>query len=418
MVSGRLLAAFNATMPTLKDNGDLICKDQELDASRLAMFFFVNGKGIATAFPKGLADFQSALQDPDPKKWNDKQLEIVNSITTDVDLTITLPKSGFHAVSDTKPIPSFYSDKPSDLKVYCNQNNDNSLPQTVKVAQTQIISFDNIRVRGTPDALLVNSKDQAFKSSSSATLSLSENIQQHTTTNAIQAGVGYDIPFEQEDRRSYFEVIPFVAVDRNVSSTSGKQSSSSRENIMLGTTVSFTNLFSGPRGGSSANTLSATYEHIWNNINSSQLEFIHFVEAPIINPPIGNIPGINSYTFYPENASLDESWFAASAIFDLRCDLGFYSTQALQKSTTPDYQQLGTNFGIAFSIPKIKSDITVTKIYMGQLSSSVKNINLFNAEWIYNATPNFGIKGSYQNGNLETTFQQIDQWLLSLSLKL
>jgi hypothetical protein len=89
----------------------------------------------------------------------------------------------------------------------------------------------------------------------------------------------------------------------------------------------------------------------------------------------------------------------------------------MKASTTRNYQQLGSDFGIDIAFPAISSDLRLTELLMAEIQTYRKGVSYFDAEWTYNITTNAGIKAGYQNGNLETTGQRVQQWLLSLSLK-
>jgi hypothetical protein len=128
---------------------------------------------------------------------------------------------------------------------------------------------------------------------------------------------------------------------------------------------------------------------------------------------------LNTYRFVPCcSTPVSETWFAFSPIFDIRADLGFYSDRGPTPAKYRDFSQVGTQFGIAISLERISSDIKVTETWMDQLSDARKNIGLFQAAWTVNLfSKNVGLQASYQNGNLETTAQRSQQWLLSLSVK-
>jgi hypothetical protein len=440
-------APFNPPTPTLKANGHLICAGGKLDPTRLAMFYFTNDK-VAEAFPAGLGDFMAALGAPDSRQG--QQRTIADAIEAQVQIMIGLPSSGFQIVTPqyTRDVPNFFSATSSQLVVNCNKNNAPGAPSTPAAeppphsaatptptptptpapappsqaapqpAQTAN-PLDNLRIRGTTDALLIAPTDPLFKTTAGATVSYSENGPTKTTTNVLQAAIGYDFRLESASHLTTFDLIPFVAVDRNMSVVSNKQSPSSRENVMLGATGSMTNLFPGPGGASDANTLSFTYEHIWNDIDGSAIEFIHFLDQPIIGPFFGKAFFINSYIPISNGAPLGQELVGFTPLFDLRGDLGFYSAQGTANpSTTRNYQQIGSRFGIDVAFPRIKSDLTITQILMAELQNSRKGISYFDVEWTYNITDNAGLKASYQNGNLETTGQRVQQWLLSLSFRL
>jgi hypothetical protein len=128
---------------------------------------------------------------------------------------------------------------------------------------------------------------------------------------------------------------------------------------------------------------------------------------------------INDYFFVPCcDVPVDQTWFAIRPIADLRTDLGYYNDRGQNPSKNQNFSQIGSQFGLAMALDRLSSDLTVTQTYLGQLGDHRKNINLFQAAWTYNIIDKIvGLQASFQNGNLETTAQRTQQWLISLSVK-
>jgi hypothetical protein len=125
---------------------------------------------------------------------------------------------------------------------------------------------------------------------------------------------------------------------------------------------------------------------------------------------------LNDYFFVPCcDVPVDETWFAVSVLFDIRGDLGYDSDRGLKPMINQDYQQIGTKAGLAVSIERINSDLSATETYLW--ANNRKNISLFQAGWTYNFSKDIGLKASFQNGNIETTAQRTQQWLISISVK-
>ena len=250
----------------------------------------------------------------------------------------------------------------------------------------------------------------AYSAAGPATFSFSDTGTTKTLTNALEAAVGYDYQYEfagDPARAAYLlDVIPFVTVDRNITYVSGKESSSSRENVSTGMDVALnsTRLF-GLDDAENALTLSAY--HLWDDIHDAQINTVHLVEAPILDGRL--------------NADVDLPWSEKDVLIpllDLRGDFGFYNDRGVKPAANPNYSQLGTRFGFDLSLGSISSDLTVTQVVMHQFARLRKDINTFNAGWTYNITKTVGVKASYENGNLETTGLRVQQWLVSLSVKL
>jgi len=436
---------LNLTPPTVKANGDQICPGGRLDSERLANWYFYNHSDIAKNF-RSADDLRAAFGAPE--RQTGARRKIVDNITTMTDTMVVRLHKDFQPNLDLagpgddtrrqQSIASFLAGQATPLVIRCKSTTTPAgrdanaagapvtpaTPQPPATAQAggappnpdaapastldQVLG--NFRVRGSTDALLVPRGSQAYGSAAAATLSLSEDGTTKTTSNALLAMIGYDwtLPTAGD---SLFDVIPFIGVDRNITSTAGKQSASSRENVMAGVVGSWS--YPLPiTVVAASNVLSATYEHIWNDIDNSQLNFLHFVDLPVVNGYL------NEYRFFPCcDTPINQTWFAASPLLDVRGDLGFYSDAGLNPKVNRDYQQLGTRFGIAIALDRIKSDVTVSEIYMWEDKSTRNAISLFEADWTYNFSKDIGLKASYENGDLEATAQRIQQWLISLSVK-
>jgi hypothetical protein len=422
-------ASISLVPPTLTSNSHLICPNGKLNPGGLMIYYYANDK-VAEAFPEGLDDLKAALKAPGSQKAT--RAVIVSEILGLTYEMLIAEKGGFQLAPPTQdPDAEAFLAGTAGIVVTCTKSavakpaapvKPAPVPPETIPAPTAAVPtapgtdtannetppppwYNNFRIRGTSDALLVSPESTAdFAAATGATLSLTQNGPTKTTANALQVAIGYDYQYIKS-KQTQFDVIPFIGVDRSITDVSGKQSSSSRENVMAGLVGSMRNIVPG-----AASVLSGTYEHLWNDIDTSQLNFIHFVEQPVIPPYI------NAYGFFPRGASLDKS-VGVSLLVDLRGDIGLYDDRGLNPATTHDYQQFGTNFGVAIAIQPIESNISVTETYRAETEHYRKNISYFNVGWTYNIAKNFGIKASYQNGNLETTAQRIEQWLISLNLK-
>jgi hypothetical protein len=98
--------------------------------------------------------------------------------------------------------------------------------------------------------------------------------------------------------------------------------------------------------------------------------------------------------------------------------VGQFSARGTRPLLNKNYAQLGTKFGVAVSFERISSDLKITHTYLHQLNDSRKPINLFEASWAYDIVDKYvALQASYQNGNLESTAQRIQQLLISLAVK-
>ena len=290
---------------------------------------------------------------------------------------------------------------------------------TAATTPSPLAWLTNFRIRGISDDLIFSRDSKAFSSASSATLSYASNGPTKTATGAMQTAVGYDFNFPPTRSGYAGDIIPFAAVDRNLTTVAGKLSSSSKENVYAGVVGDVTLPF--PDNVAGASVVSLTGEHVWADEAKTQMNFLHLVDLPMWNGVFNNqnyFP-VNTYWFIPCcSMPVKDTWFAFSPILDFRADLGFYSDRGPMPSKNRDFGQVGTQFGIAISLDRISSDIKITNIWMGSFSDARKNISLFEAVWTLNLfSKEVGLQASYQNGNLESTAQRSQQWLVSLSVK-
>lgn len=394
-------------LPSLSTNSKQICLGGSVDRGLFLQWLFFNSTDLATQFPT-LSELSAAFSAPEGQTGANASM--VRFVQGEVQAQYS------SASIDTD---AFLAGKSVVLK--CE---DKKPPAGEKPAPTQTAQagsgtsgglLDAIRIRGTPDSLLVDRKDAAFASATSATLSLSDNGLSKTSANVFQAAVGFRLPLPSAPGGET-DIIPFAAVDRSITSVAGKDSTSNRENVTLGVTASLA-----PPPAVSLQTaftpvFSATYEHIFNDIDNSQLNYAHFVYQPYLDIKNSCI-GINEYKFLPSCVDPNSKPFLAySILFDARADVGSYSDRG--PATNTDYTQIGTRFGMAVSIKSLNSDLTIDKVYMGQTRGPRPTISLWEANWTYNIVKTYlGLKFSYQDGDLEATGQKTQQWTVSLSAK-
>jgi len=426
--------------PTAK-NIPQICINGTLDSGRLSDWYFYTSADVSKNF-KSPEDLRRALQNPDAERGTRRQVltEMAAHVAAFSDENWLHP----NVPGPDVPAERFLAGQATGVIIACGapgsgaasgtaaQQGPNA-PGSAAAAVTPSNNFawlDNFRVRGTSDDLVVPRNSTAYAAASAATLSFTDTGTTHTLTNALQAAIGYDFSFAPKFDDPHWppthadpahpllsslqmvDLIPFIAVDRNITAVSGKQSASSRENVMLGLNTALTQSFF-LREQPAANVFSTTGEHIWNNIDNSQINFLHFVDLPVVNGYL------NDYAFVPCcDVPVNDTWFAVRPILDLRGDLGYYSNLGRPSSHNHDYSQVGTQFGLSFHFEQFASDLTITQIMMHEFETLRNDINFFRAVWNYNLFgKDVGLQASYQNGNLETTGQRTQQWLISLSAK-
>jgi hypothetical protein len=441
-VTGTITAAAQSAAPQSLDittNANTVCVNGLLDPGRLLSWYYFThpstyGKDFTS--PENLGDafrgklILTANQAKDVKQISGEvagQLHLLTNASLDEGAflggTAANPQIKCSARgAATQPVQVAHAAPgatPSTAKAPAAAPVEPAPPKTAGAstpeAEPGLFSLSNFRVRGTPDALSPpnNSDDPLYAAATGATLSFSENGTTHTTSNALQTAVGYDFHLPRTGIWQV-DVIPFAAVDRNITVVSSKQAASSRENVTAGLvgTVTTPPRRIGPEIGSAVVT--GVADHLWNDINNSQLNYFQLIAQPVL-PPI-----LNAYQFVPCcSTPLNETWFRASILLDLRADLGYYNDRGLTPATARDYEQFGTSFGLAISLENyLKSDFVVTETYLAQAEQTRKAISLFQASWTYPIIgKDVGLKVSYQNGNIETTAQRVQEWLISLSAK-
>jgi hypothetical protein len=403
-----------------------ICTNAYLDNTKILGWYYFNDADVAKNF-----DSPAALQKSfsSPATEQGAKRSVLDAIEADVEALISVTSSGFKANTTVEAVnlDAFFAGQAPTLKITCGAQAAASSSAaaasggTVPAKGNTGASWGtDIRVRGSSDGLVAAASSSAFTSATGASLSFSENGQTKTTSNVLQAAVGVDFHFPAvtEDQHwppasdALIDIIPFAAVNRNISVTSGKVSSSSIENVDAGAVFGISSPFAYGGGHVGANVLTGTFEHIWNDIDDSQLQYVHFVDQPVLNGYL------NDYFFVPALTPIDKTWFAASVLLDGRGDFGYFSNRGSDPLNNADYEQVGTDFGIAVSLVPIQSDISVTETYLTQLERQRPTISYFQVAWTYPIFgKNLGLTASYQDGRLETTAQKVQQWLISLSAK-
>jgi len=461
-LSGALLLADGAAIaadknnfaaPTKSDNIAAICvrdaSGYHLDAGRLANWYFIKYPDVAQAFQSAdqlraaLAQDPSAIN-PANRGGNDPNQPMVSAILGGMSY---LPAGGLFTFGKVNG-QDFNRQQYRPWKIFAG---DASLPiiscppvkpKPVVVAKDGAGDWSGSawRIRGNSDSLAAvaappsapagapvspqaSAQTAATSTAAGATLSISGNIPSKTYASASTAAVGYDFKYESTSpdpgRLYQADLIPFLAVDESLSDVAGKKSSSDRQNVMLGMVggiVTNPQLI-GIGDVSLINTSSGTYQHLWNDIDRSQLNFLHFLYLPTITG--GKYWALNGSIFVPSGEIAGKEWFYVTPQLSFIGDLGFYSDRGEKPASNKDYVQLGGQAGLDIVIPKLWSDINVSELYMGETERSRPDIHLFVAAWTLTIpkTNTLGIKTSYQTGYLEATGQRTQQWLVSLSAK-
>jgi len=304
-------------------------------------------------------------------------------------------------------------------------------------------SLANVRLRGSIDALAAqlstgtsqigassvqqSASSSAAASATGASASYTGNNGAHSTSAAVEAALGYDFnktygPDQAGHVGTLYQtdLIPFFFADVNLATANGKASSSNRENLAGGLQGSVTTR---PIGGNiDALVAALTYEHLWNEEDSSQLNFLHLSFTPYIDYLPSAIFDLNTksagtFLWAPKDTPPSGQIFFLTPQLTPLADLGSYNDRGTDPKANPNYAQIGGLVGLDLNILPLSSDFSVSETYMAELERSRPNIRLFQAAWTLNLSSAFGIKLSYQNGNLETTGQKTDQWLISLTAK-
>lgn len=448
-------AACNSTLPVPNGNIKQICPNGALDRTQLINWFYYPNSCIGDDF-KSPDDLQQALQNPGAQSAARRQdiTRITGAFQSGLagtankfQSTGTFTASSYLAgqapgavitctaaapvanapVAPAQP-PAASAAPPPGSPPPANPEVPEPAPSSQAAAAPPAapakLDFDwlnNVRVRDNSADLAVPAKNKdgkptdAFGASGAATLSFTDTGTTHSLNNTLIAAIGYDFNTKIEHSGPHddptapdflFDFIPFVAVNRNMTATSGKLSASSVENVSTGLNAAMTTVVYG--SNPMENLLSVSAYHLRNDISNAELNAAQIVDTPYINGRL------NTYISLPWS---DKD--SILPILNLRGDFGYYSDRGLKPASSTNFTQIGGQFGFDLDLQSMSSDVTVTQIAMKQFEKLRKDINLFSAAWTWNVmgNKNVGIKASYTNGNLETTAQRSQQWMISLAVK-
>jgi hypothetical protein len=270
--------------------------------------------------------------------------------------------------------------------------------------------WDNVRVRGTPDSLLIGRNQKtAFAGADKASISFSYDGTKKTQTDVVQGTIGYALALGSQND----EVVLYGALNRNVSDTKGAPLKLNTNYYDLGAVFKFVNVV-GSDNDPWLNVFSGRPHFLVNEIDHSRQVGITFVDKPIVNSI-----GLN-FNLTKFDDDTDKRDYLFSLLFDLRGDANFYTDRGTTPATNLDYLRIGTKFGAVASINSLNSDISVTDTWMYGPVGSLRQLNDFQASWTYNFDPEtkyFGLSLSYKIGRIEATGQPEQGWMIALTGK-
>ena len=439
---GAAFAADNIVPPAKSDNMTAICvrdatnaTSYHLEGARLADWYFIKYPDVSQAFDSSAA-LAAALASPTPLAGaTDAQNKIVDSIRGGL---LYMPHAGvfsfgevdgkpfdasqfhvwevFAAPSALPPISCQAPKAPTTAVAQSSSGGPADKSTAAKPAGSW--AWSQPRLRGTSDSLVLAASD---KSATGAAISLSGNALSKTYSSATTAAVGIGQTYQSstEDQGAIYkgDVLGFAQVDESLSAVAGKQSSSNRQNLSLGVVTDFATNPQYLGGGPAqlSNAASASVEHLWNDIDRSQLDYLHFLYQPTLTG--AGLFAINATPFLGSNADniKDRPYFTPQLSFS--GDFGYYDDRGEKPLVNQNYGQVGVTAGLDLVIPLIKSDFSVSQLYMAESTSARPDIKLFQAAWTITLSSTIGVKTSYENGYLEATAQRVEQWLISLTAK-
>ncbi|HEX3653141.1 MAG TPA: hypothetical protein VHU18_09995 [Rhizomicrobium sp.] len=274
------------------------------------------------------------------------------------------------------------------------------------------LSFENVRVRGTPDTLITDRSKTAFASADSGTLSFSYNGQTNTRTDILQAALGYSL-LPSDVRNA--AVVPYVATNRNVTTVSGTPSKFNIEYVDVGTVFAYTYI-----GNEWGAVLSGSPHYLMNLVDDSRLAGLHAVAQPVTSTGPFRLNAAYNVGWNGDPHSADH-WLEIMPLLDLRSDADFYTDRGTAPLTNQDYFRLGSRFGGTFVLPKLfKSTLTVADVWMYGVTGAQKQLNDFQTSWTVFLDPEhkyFGLSLGYKIGRIEETAQKEQTWMISLTGK-
>ena len=275
--------------------------------------------------------------------------------------------------------------------------------------------WTNLRVRGKPDTLAIARTDAApagappnnggtFDSVDSATISYADDGTKKSKTSILQATVGYAFDFAA-GTDSDFVVVPYGAINRNLTDTSGSAPVTTTNFYDFGVVLGWSYYTS----DNWTNVFSVRPHYLANDMDGSRQVGLHFEEVPIVSDH-----AINDYWV----SGLDKTSLAFAFLFDLRGDVDTFATRGATPATNTDYFRLGSRFGGTASWNQMQ--VKVTDTWMYGVTGALDSLNDFQASWSYNFDPDkkyFAFSVSYKKGTIEDTGQPEQIWMVALTGK-
>lgn len=437
-------SAYNPVEFTDK-NIPQICVNEKLKPERLIQwYYYQGGKNIVVAKEfHSPSNLQNAIGERKRNSESGKKGSIIRAIISVTGSVIFEKHSAFAANFGSSKeksgkrydqIARFLSGRYAGLVVKCVPPATNVPPPTNVSPVTKNLPRGNglnFLLRKTPNDFSIPRAGKGYSTVPGFTFSFNDNGVNKNTSGALEGAFGYGIHLGNIANQKIF-FIPYVAIDRNIARNDGVISSSSRENFAAGFQADLRSKVPlgiiGERKSFGTNIAAFSFERLWNNIDHAQQNIFKFSDTPIINGWVNDFACIRC-PFEQHASGKATRWI--EPIFRIAADVGHYvrrgDPSSSKYSINRDYFQVGAKFGFELLFDSIKSDIRVTDLYMYNLDRTRKNISHFSVNFTYHPfqgsnqknvfLKNVGLHFGYDNGNIETTAQRINQLLVSVSLK-
>lgn len=269
-----------------------------------------------------------------------------------------------------------------------------------------------LRVRGSADDLFIDRGQGQFKSLKGASIDLANDETKHVATDKITAVVGYPI-IPDRDHAPFFEIVPYIGFNRNVSHTRDKGLTLNTDTADAGVAFAtfWTSPFSDRRVG---HWLTFRPDYLFDHADHSIIESLNLAYVPVLNG------ALNDYR--PLIGSGDHKLASVEPILELHWNNGWFSQRGTSLTRHyDDYSRLGVKYGAAFTSdnPNLPITWTVTDTELGQLRGGGKTLGYFSSDLSLAFDPKqyFTIGLVYTNGRREDSFAREQSLDLKLSAK-
>jgi hypothetical protein len=268
-----------------------------------------------------------------------------------------------------------------------------------------------LRIRGTPDDLFYDRGQPEFSGASKASLSATNDGAAHSRADKITAVVGYPIILPRT-KAPYYELIPYVGFNRDVSKAADKGQTINSDTADAG--ILAAGYFAAHVGDDVlGNWVTVRPDYLFDHSDHSAIESLNLLYAPVVNG------GVNSFIRVVRDRDDFLSW---EPLAELHWDNGWYVKRGTASPPTHhDFSRLGLKYGVVLTSDNanLPLTLTVTHTELAQLTGSDKTLSYFATDlsWSFDPKQYFSVDLAYTNGRREDTFAREQSVALTLSAK-